>query len=376
MRNLTRAHNELFRRTPDEIYESLGELTEHCHQQRERSADQWEHIENVAFDDNLAVSIGSNPDLVDMWLNDWSFSQLCRMAGVSKDTINRLSCKTASRALTETLPRAEKPMQFLTDEHRVRSVHGVSYTRLWNAELLDVVTEYANDFGPPQPADVGHSCTGLYCGEQDMFCFLIDPTGWAEIEGEAYAPGFFVWNSEVGRRSVGIQTFWFQVICRNHIVWDAVEVVDIRRNHTTRVRDSLDEIRAAIEHLVRRRDERRDGFIKVLGKAMTERLGDDADEVMKVLAREGIPRNLAKEALKVAEQQGALTIFAVVDALTQLTQRIGFAGDRVQLDQKASALLTLAAPDNRRLAIHFSRKEVASWFAMSVTPVGRVARGI
>jgi hypothetical protein len=36
-----------------------------------------------------------------------------------------------------------------------------------------------------------------------MFCFLIDPTGWTEINGEAFAPGFFLWNSEVGKRSVG-----------------------------------------------------------------------------------------------------------------------------------------------------------------------------
>jgi hypothetical protein len=57
-----------------------------------------------------------------------------------------------------------------------------------------------------------------------MFCFLIDPTGWTEIEGEAFAPGFFLWNSEVGRRSLGIQTFWFQAVCRNHIVWDAIQV--------------------------------------------------------------------------------------------------------------------------------------------------------
>jgi type I restriction-modification system DNA methylase subunit len=34
-----------------------------------------------------------------------------------------------------------------------------------------------------------------------MFCFLIDPKGWIEIDGEAFAPGFFVWNSEVGRRA-------------------------------------------------------------------------------------------------------------------------------------------------------------------------------
>ena len=42
--------------------------------------------------------------------------------------------------------------------------------------------------------------TRLYCGEQDLFAFMIDPTGWAEIDGEALAPGFFVWNSEVGKR--------------------------------------------------------------------------------------------------------------------------------------------------------------------------------
>jgi|GEM_PF-3272636 hypothetical protein len=41
---------------------------------------------------------------------------------------------------------------------------------------------------------------------QDMFAFLIDPTGWTEIEGQAFAPGLFVWNSEAGRRCLGIQT--------------------------------------------------------------------------------------------------------------------------------------------------------------------------
>ena len=52
------------------------------------------------------------------------------------------------------------------------------------------------------------------------------PSGWVEIGNQNFAPGFFVWNSEVGKRSVGIQTFWYQSICQNHIVWDAVEVID------------------------------------------------------------------------------------------------------------------------------------------------------
>jgi hypothetical protein len=86
-----------------------------------------------------------------------------------------------------------------------------------------------------------------------MFCFLIDPTGWIDIEGESFAPGMFVWNSEVGRRSLGIQTFWFQRVCANHIVWDAVEVVDFTRKHTASISDSLREMRQIIENLVAKR---------------------------------------------------------------------------------------------------------------------------
>ena len=176
-----------------------------------------------------------------------------------------------------------------------------------------------------------------------MFCFLIDPTGWAEIDGEAFAPGFYVWNSEVGKRSVGIATFWFQAVCRNHIIWDATEVVEFTRKHTANVRDGLGEIRRLIETLVARRDERRDGFVKVVRKAMTERLGDDAEAVMKILAKEGIPRHLANQALEIAKEQGAFTIFALVDALTRLTQTFVYAGDRMEADAKVSALLALAA---------------------------------
>ena len=164
--------------------------------------------------------------------------------------------------------------------------------------------------------------TGLYCGEQDMFCFLIDPAGWTEIDGEAFAPGFFLWNSEVGRRSLGIQTFWFQAVCQNHIVWDAVEVADFTRKHTANVHESLGEIRRIIEALVARRDERRDGFAKVIAKAMKEQLGADADDALKALLKNGISRGTAKQALAIAERQGRFTIFALVDALTRIAGEI------------------------------------------------------
>lgn len=304
--------------------------------------DRWHPPAEIRADsiagDRLRFAIGQDTQL-DM--NDWSFSQLCRLAGVSKDTVNRLTPITAAKVFGETLPRSgNKPLQLFTEGETLRSVHGTSYTRVYDSDLVGMLQEFAVDFQPPQKGMNG--ATGLYCGEQDMFCFLIDPAGWTEIEGEAFAPGFFLWNSEVGRRSLGIQTFWFQAVCQNHIVWDAIEVADFSRKHTANVHESLGEIRRIIEALVAKRDARRNGFTKVIAKAMHEKLGDDPDDALKALLKVGISRGMAKKALEIAEQQGRFTIFALVDALTRIAGEIQLAGDRMEADAKASSLLALA----------------------------------
>jgi histone H3/H4 len=342
MANLTRAHEELFRRSPDERFSTLQELLAHCVTEKERSTDRWELPRDLvpqAHEGALRLALGS--DGAALGLNDWSFTQLCDLARVSRDTVNRVSADTARRVLEETLPDGKKPFQLFTEEGLIRSIHGTHYTRLYNADLVAMLTEFAVDFGPPQTARDGG--TGLYCGEQDLFAFLIDPTGWAEIDGQMFAPGFFVWNSEVGKRSVGIQTFWFQAVCANHIVWDATEVVEFTRKHTGKVGEALGDIRRIVEELVVRRDARRDGFVEVVKKAMKEKFGSDAEEALELLTKQGIGKALAKRALELAEEAGRFTLFSVVDALTRLAQETEFAGERAAAEQKASRLLALVA---------------------------------
>ena len=162
-----------------------------------------------------------------------------------------------------------------------------------------------------------------------------------DIGGEAFAPGFFVWNSEVGRRTVGICTFWFEAICANHIVWDATEVTAITRRHTGRVRDSLAQIRQAIEQLAAKRDQRKDRFAKVIAKAMETAYGDDPQEAQQLLADAKFTKSLATRAVEIAQKSGSLTIWAMVNALTQLARESKFAGSRAEIDHRASALLDL-----------------------------------
>ena len=231
-------------------------------------------------------------------------------------------------------------MQVLATADQARAIHGASYTRLYNAELLDMLAESADGFEPPPKGING--ATGLYCGDEDLFAFLIDPNGWIDINGEQFAPGMFCWNSEVGKRSLGVQTFWYQRICGNHIVWDAVELVEFSRKHTANVRESLSEVRDIICRLVNRRDERRDGFAHAIKTAMGTQFADSSEEAVIELTKQGITRSLATKSIDYVLERGRLTVFSVVDALTRQTQKSVNAGDRTALDQKAARLLELA----------------------------------
>jgi hypothetical protein len=95
--------------------------------------------------------------------------------------------------------------------------------------------------------------------------------------------------------------------------------------------------------LVERREQRRDGFVRVLTRAMSQALGADAESATKELLKNGIPRHLADDAIEIAGQQGRFTIFCLVDALTRLTQKAKYIGDRTEADAKVAALLALAA---------------------------------
>jgi hypothetical protein len=342
MSNLVRASRELFSRTPDETFDTFDQLSQYCSTLQENSVESWEPPETVTpivlDSGQLGLSVGG---VGQFSLNDWSFGQLCGLARVDKVTLNRLRTETAMRAFHDTLPRGRKPLQVLTTDDRVRSVHGASYTRLYNSELLDMVRQRAGDFVPPQKGFNG--ATGLYAGEQDMFCFLIDPTGWVEIGGESFAPGFFIWNSEVGRRTVGIETFWFQSICANHIVWDAMEVTTFSRKHTANVHDALPDIGGLLDQLVKSRDQRRDAFVRQITAAQTTVLGGSRDDTMKALAGREIPQTFIREALNTVTASGSrFTVFAMVDALTRISGLIRYAGNRAEIDSRIGRLLTLA----------------------------------
>ncbi len=155
MSNLLHAHRELYKRSPDEQFGSVESLFTHCEAQRNVSRDVWRPPQDVrpqTREDSLILNAGADGDLS---LNDWSFSQLCRLALVSKETVNRVAPDTASRILIDTMPTGSKPLQLMVTNDTLRSIHGVAYSRLWNSQLLDVIRETGGEFIPPPPARNG-----------------------------------------------------------------------------------------------------------------------------------------------------------------------------------------------------------------------------
>ena len=255
--------------------------------------------------------------------------------------MNRLKPSTAAQVLVETMPQGSRPIQIFTDGETIRSIHPVGYTRIDDSALLELVIDEAFDFDPPPVGDSG--ATGLYAGEQDMFAFMIDQKAWVEVGEDRFAPGFFVWNSEVGRRSMGIASFWYQRVCGNHIIWDPTHLVSYSRKHTANVETALGDFRKVIRHLVESSSARRDKFAKSISRAQHTPLGTCPEQVSKLLSGFGIGARSVHEAVEtMAAKSDGFTLYNAVDALTRVTGRLQNAGERVEQDGKIGQLLTLA----------------------------------
>jgi len=341
-----RASEQLFRRPDDERFGSLIELWNHCHTLKQRSEISCQPAGDLC--PNIGKGLLALPDGRSFNLNDWSFSQLCGLASIRKKDLRALSPQQGDELLRQGLLRLRSSVEVLATGDTARSVRPANHDLLWDADVLTMVREFATDFRSPPVGFNG--ATGLYAGQQDMFCFLIDPLGWADIKGQAFAPGFFVWNSEVGSRPAGISTFWFQAVCQNHIVWYSTEMQEFVCDNVLNADDAINQLRRRIEILIEKRDQRRDGFAKVIARAMSTRLGSDREEVERILEQINIDRHVAAQAIASARRQGGFTIFSVVDALTRANRELMNAAQRTQADRQAAQLLSFVGerPGPRR----------------------------
>lgn len=351
MRALHDAGHLLFARPLDERHPTLDALIASLEDREARTREQREDPATLALeargDRLLTLTTSEGP----VHLTDWLFTQLCHLSGAPREFINRLSAPLAAGALNGTRrlhgPSGEAGRLLVTANGTQlgRGLYSPRYVRVPDLEVAQAVRDAAPDFRPGG-AVAGHGvggaalpgASGLYASDRDLFLFLVQDGDRLTVGREELGSGVMVWNSEVGCRPLGFQTFLYRFVCANHIVWEAREVVREERRHVGGVRAVLDDLRAALE--ARRAQETVRRERARVRAATAARFAADREQAVEKLREQGFTRALAQAAVESALQDpGDLSVWGIVQGLTVQARDLPHAEGRVALERAAGQLL-------------------------------------
>lgn len=290
----------------------------------------------------------------------YSFGQLCQRAEAPAGYLRTLPSPIAADCVNWGLAfkRDIEDVGVLCQDngsHILRAVTGPAYGRVWNCDVVDSLVAHFGDgvtgrwtvpgeFGKAVTIDKGN--TTLFASDHDMFVFLADETNRIEIPNRragatgSMARGFFVWNSEVGDKTLGVATFGFDYVCMNRIVWGARQYQELRIRHTASAPDKwLDEITPA---LAAYRDSSDAGITAAIKAAQQARLADRSQEFL--AQRFGARLVDAMQVVHQAEEGRPIeTLWDAATAATAYARGIPHTDRRLELERKAGELIDLVA---------------------------------
>lgn len=369
MTTLTDAHTQWATRPEDERFKTLEDLAAAVHRRRNISRERvtpWDQLSVEASNEGLLLT--NKGTQAESELTHWSFGQLSQRLRTPAGFVRELKPETAAIVLNERMrqiPRGEDVnlMNLIEDDGNVlQALTGPKYGRIWDADVVDMVGKiversngkfhnpmaYAKGkFGAdPEPA-------GLYASDRDCFMFMIDGGSVFDAGPRAqFNKGFIVSNSEVGKSSLMIMTFLFNVVCGNHYIWGATEV------NTTRIIHSsggparfIDQAYPALMDMTSQSPDlsavsRAQGLLLDDMQLAGNNFNKDQDSWVKLFAKSrDFTVGEVKEAISVAyrEEGKCETMWDLMQGFTASAREITHADTRFNLERRAGKLLTLAS---------------------------------
>jgi hypothetical protein len=234
---------------------------------------------------------------------------------------------------------------------------GPNYGRIWNADVVGALVKRFGDgitgqFTVPgefaKKVEVTKANTTLFAGDRDMFVFLADEQNRIEVPGRrpgltgSLARGFFVWNSEVGDKTLGIGTFLYDFVCCNRMVWGAEGYEEIRVRHTISAPDKfVDEVAPALEAYANKSTA---SITSAIESARDARIA--TDKVDDFLRSRKFTTGQAQGIMMahMAEEQRPIeTVWDAAVGITAYAKGITYQDDRVALERRAGQLLKAAS---------------------------------
>ncbi len=366
---LTAASREWASRPDDERFLNLPELHAHCIDLRERSASKVVSSRDLTvqpqdgYNRTGLVVTGANGGSAE--ISNYAFGQLASLGNTPAGFVRTLPAPLAADCINYGLKfrrDAEDVGILLTRPDgapngslpQLRAATGPRYGRIWNSDITEALMDRFGDgrtgdwripgeFG--KQVDITLANTTLYAGDRDMFVFLADEENRIEIpnrrDGQSggLARGFFVWNSEVGSKSLGLAFFLFDFVCMNRMVWGVEQFQEHRIRHSVSAPDRwLEEIAPVlVEYANASAEPVRDRIIAAQAAKLTR--------VDEFLAKRFSARQ-ATTFMEVHQREEGRPIETMWDAVTAITahaKTIEHQDLRVELERKGGALLDLVA---------------------------------
>jgi hypothetical protein len=362
---LFQANRQWSTRPDDERFTSLPEMLAAAVQHRKNSSarvisSRAIQARPVEGDSKALVAVGPNGQPVNF--TNWSFNQLANLAAQGRNlptatNLRDLPGELAADCVNYGLQTRDAEdlgvLLYRNGESSLRAVTGPNYGRVWNHTVIQALIDRFGDGVTGDfkvPGEFGHDVeitkanTTLYASDRDMFVFLADEKHRIEIpnrrDGEtgSLARGFFVWNSEVGKTSLGLGTFLFDYVCCNRIVWGAQQYQEVRINHTAKAPDRwIEEAVPAIQAYA-------ESSTKTITQAIAEARKARIDDVDKFLT--GRFTRTKAAAIKAAhmndEGRPIETLWDAATAVTAYARGVGYQDERVQLEREGGRILDLA----------------------------------
>jgi hypothetical protein len=262
-------------------------------------------------------------------------------------------------------------MKILVGPTRIGAFTGENYARIWNAEIVDWLvdlqaeqpwwtfpTAFKTAYGSKENAwGEQKELPVAFLSDRDMFVFLCDYEHPVEVPGSetTLSRGFWIENNEVGSGSVRITMFLFDFVCSNVLVWGARNVIEVKVAHKGRARERIlfedSEARTAIIEYANRSSMADTLRIQ---RAQNMLVADSPNEVVDLLYSKRLPglsKTVLTEAMDVAARTeryqlgaGPTSVWAVVNGITEVSQKADYADARVEIDRSAARILDGMVP--------------------------------
>jgi len=381
-------------RPSDERFTNLLDLHSFTSDQHDRSKQAVMSSRKLSFSptkDNRGIILEGNHSYANP--THWSFTQLSQLAGVPSSLL-RTQCENGLSPLAaDNLNAGLKVIREIEDvgillrENETKTTKGVygvnnglrqnlrqnvtlaaatgpKYGRIWNREVTkELVKRFGNgttDTDWKVPGMFGVSLdeitkenTTLYASDRDMFVFLADETNRITLpnrrsnESGTLARGFFIYNSEVGSKSLGIAFFLFDYVCCNRIVWGVEEFEKIAIRHTSGAPDRwLEELIPTLKAY--HNASVRPIEAKLIG-AQNNKLSNSNEFLLKRFTKK--QTELIEIAHLREEARPIETLWDCTVAVTTYAKTLSNTDDRVELEREGGRILNLAPSEYKTTSL-------------------------